>query len=152
MVDYGLSRRYPETWAAMERLVDSGKARSIGNYTLRSVLSSTSSVANFILQGLSNFNMLKTKRILKEARIIPAVNQVEHHPYDFPHRTRHITIDVSSRFFPQTELLSLCRSNGIVLVAHQPLGGRPVRVVRANPHEPFPTEHPQVRLPVHCYF
>lgn len=25
-------------------------------------------------------------------------------------------------------------------------------VVRAHPHEPFPTEHPQVRLPVPCSF
>ncbi|SPN96708.1 probable GCY1 Galactose-induced protein of aldo/keto reductase family [Cephalotrichum gorgonifer] len=107
VIDYDLSRRYPETWAAMEKLVDSGKARSI---------------------GLSNFNMLKTRRILSEARIIPAVNQVEHHP-----------------FFPQTELLSLCRDNGIILIAHQPLGGRPVPVVRAHPDEPFPTEHPQIK-------
>lgn len=30
--------------------------------------------------GLSNFNILKTKRILEVARIIPAVNQVEIHP------------------------------------------------------------------------
>ncbi|KAL2114388.1 hypothetical protein VUR80DRAFT_8078 [Thermomyces stellatus] len=80
VIDYDLSRRYTETWAAMEKLVDSGKARSI---------------------GLSNFNVLKTRRILKEARIIPAVNQ--------------------------------------------PLGGRPVTVVRAHPHEPFPTEHPQIK-------
>jgi hypothetical protein len=31
--------------------------------------------------GLSNFNILKTKRILDIARIVPAVNQVEIHPY-----------------------------------------------------------------------
>jgi hypothetical protein len=30
--------------------------------------------------GISNFNILKTKRILEVARIIPAVNQVEIHP------------------------------------------------------------------------
>ena len=30
--------------------------------------------------GLSNFNVLKTKRILRSARIKPAVNQVELHP------------------------------------------------------------------------
>jgi len=63
VIDYGLSRRYPETWKAMERLVDLGKARSI---------------------GLSNFNVLKTKRILEVCRIIPAVNQVELHPYGTP--------------------------------------------------------------------
>lgn len=34
----------------------------------------------------------------------------------------------------------------------QPLGGRPVPVVRTHPNEPFPTEHPQVGLPMPCYF
>jgi alcohol dehydrogenase (NADP+) len=43
----------------MEKLVDNGKAKSI---------------------GLSNFNILKTKRILERARIRPVVNQVELHP------------------------------------------------------------------------
>uniref|UniRef100_L2FTU1 Alcohol dehydrogenase, putative n=1 Tax=Colletotrichum fructicola (strain Nara gc5) TaxID=1213859 RepID=L2FTU1_COLFN len=60
VIDYDLSRRYPETWQPMEKLVDSGKARSV---------------------GLSNFNVLKTKRILEVAKIVPAVNQVELHPY-----------------------------------------------------------------------
>ena len=31
-------------------------------------------------QGVSNFNILKLKRILDIARIVPAVNQVELHP------------------------------------------------------------------------
>ena len=30
VIDYDLSRRYTDTWQAMEKLVDSGKARSIG--------------------------------------------------------------------------------------------------------------------------
>lgn len=59
VIDYELSRNYPETWKAMEKLVDLGKAKSI---------------------GLSNFNILKTKRVLEVARIVPAVNQVELHP------------------------------------------------------------------------
>ena len=31
MIDYKLSREYPDVWKAMELLVDSGKAKSIGN-------------------------------------------------------------------------------------------------------------------------
>ncbi|KAK0669040.1 NADP-dependent oxidoreductase domain-containing protein [Cercophora samala] len=62
-IDYGMSRRYPETWETMERLVDSEKSRAI---------------------GLSNFNIFKTKRILEVARIIPAINQVEIWSY-LPH-------------------------------------------------------------------
>ncbi|KAK4118645.1 hypothetical protein N657DRAFT_659477 [Parathielavia appendiculata] len=83
----------------MENLVASGKAR------------------------LSNFNILKTKRILEVAKIVPAVNQVEIHP-----------------FFPQKELHEFSAKHGILLMAHQPLGGRPVGVVRAHPDEPYPTE------------
>ncbi|KAH0497860.1 hypothetical protein TgHK011_005142 [Trichoderma gracile] len=85
---------------AMEKLVDLGLARSI---------------------GLSNFNILKTKRILSTARIIPVVNQVEIHPY-----------------FPQQELFEYSFKHGILLVAHQPLGGRPVDVVLGS-DKPFPT-------------
>ncbi|KAL7823709.1 aldo-keto reductase [Trichoderma gracile] len=98
--DYDLSRRYPETWQAMEKLVDLGLARSI---------------------GLSNFNILKTKRILSTGRIIPVVNQVEIHPY-----------------LPQQELFEYSSKHGILLVAHQPLGGRPVDVVLGS-DKPFPT-------------
>ena len=96
--------------------------------------------------GLSNFNILKTKRfgnyllisyrylhtypprILEVARIIPAVNQVELHP-----------------FLPQHELFEFSTNHGILLMAHQPLGGRPVPVVRAHPDVPFPTEDSTVR-------
>jgi diketogulonate reductase-like aldo/keto reductase len=79
VIDYELSRQYPQTWAAMERLVDKGKAKLIGMTGF--------SWVNFSLElmliqgiGLSNFNILKTKRILETARIRPAVNQVELHP------------------------------------------------------------------------
>jgi alcohol dehydrogenase (NADP+) len=49
-----------ETWRAMERLVDAGKARSI---------------------GLSDITLDKLREIVAAARIKPAVVQVESHPY-----------------------------------------------------------------------
>ncbi|KAK4076143.1 hypothetical protein Trihar35433_2703 [Trichoderma harzianum] len=107
VIDYSLSKRYPETWQAMERLVDLGLVRSI---------------------GLSNFNVLKTKRILDNANITPAVNQVEIHPY-----------------LPQQELFEFSSKHGILLMAHQPLGGRPVEVVRGS-NEPFPTADLKARI------
>ncbi|KAH8879232.1 hypothetical protein GQ53DRAFT_800306 [Thozetella sp. PMI_491] len=107
VIDYEMSRNYPETWKAMERLVDLGKARSI---------------------GLANFNILKTKRILETARIVPAINQVELHPY-----------------LPQHALFEFSSRNGILLMAHQPLGGRPAGVVRGHPDHPFPTEDPKIK-------
>ncbi|KAK6854287.1 Aldo/keto reductase [Apiospora arundinis] len=102
VIDYELSRNYASTWRAMEALVESGKTRSI---------------------GLSNFNILKTTKLLEAARIIPAVNQVELHPY-----------------LPQTELVEFSKRHGILVMAHQPLGGRPVGVVRAHEGQPRPIE------------
>jgi diketogulonate reductase-like aldo/keto reductase len=49
-----------ETWHAMERLVDDGRARSI---------------------GLSNVSLEKLQEVVAAARIKPAVVQVESHPY-----------------------------------------------------------------------
>ena len=31
--------------------------------------------------GVSNFTITKTERLLQTAKIVPAVNQVEYHPY-----------------------------------------------------------------------
>ncbi len=73
-----------ETWRAMERLVDEGKCRTI---------------------GLSDITLEKLKEIVAAARIMPAVVQVECHPY-----------------LPEWELLDFCRQHGIVLLAFAPLG------------------------------
>ncbi|KAK8085058.1 NADP-dependent oxidoreductase domain-containing protein [Apiospora hydei] len=94
VIDYELSRYYAATWKAMEALVESGKARSI---------------------GLSNFNILKTRKLLETANIIPAVNQVELHPY-----------------LPQAELVAFSRKHGILVIAHQPL-----EAVLSGPYGPM---------------
>jgi alcohol dehydrogenase (NADP+) len=73
-----------ETWRAMERLVDEGKCRFI---------------------GLSDIGLDKLKEIVAVARIMPAVVQVESHPY-----------------LPEWELLDFCREQGIVMLAFAPLG------------------------------
>jgi glycerol 2-dehydrogenase (NADP+) len=53
------SPTFVETWEAMEKLLDSGKTRSI---------------------GVSNFSIKTLTTLLQSARVIPAVNQVEVHP------------------------------------------------------------------------
>ncbi|GLB41058.1 putative aldo/keto reductase family protein [Lyophyllum shimeji] len=53
------SPTFVDTWKDMEKLVESGKARSI---------------------GVSNFSIKNLKVLLPHARIVPAVNQIEAHP------------------------------------------------------------------------
>ncbi|TLD25050.1 hypothetical protein PspLS_05921 [Pyricularia sp. CBS 133598] len=124
VIDYDLSRRYPETWKAMERLVDSGKAKAIGK---QPPISLNTFQATDIWTGVCNFNILKTQRLLATARIKPAVNQVELHPY-----------------LPQHELMDFSAKHGILLVAHQPLGGRPVPAVRGHPDQSPPTDDQRI--------
>jgi diketogulonate reductase-like aldo/keto reductase len=73
-----------ETWQAMESLVDEGLSRSI---------------------GLSDIDAAGTRKIVENARIKPAVVEVESHPYH-----------------PQWELHELCATHGIILLAFAALG------------------------------
>lgn len=74
------------TWRAMEELNASGKARAIG-------------VSNWTIPGL--------KKLLSFAKVKPAVNQIEIHP-----------------FLPNGELVEFCKSNGILPEAYSPLGSQ----------------------------
>lgn len=57
-IDEELDGKFEVTWAAMEKLLDTGKVKNIG-------------VANFSIPNL--------ERLLKTAKVVPAVNQVELH-------------------------------------------------------------------------
>ena len=54
--------------------------------------------------GVSNFSIDDVKQILNDSDVVPAVNQVEFHP-----------------FLYQKDLLSFCEKNGIQLEAYSPL-------------------------------
>ena len=49
-----------------------------------------------------------------------------------------------SRLFPQKELVDYCKEQGIVVVAHQPLGGVPVGAVRAQTDVKPPLHHQEI--------
>jgi alcohol dehydrogenase (NADP+) len=107
---------FMRTWRKMEELVDSGLVRHIGT---------------------SNMTIPKLKLVLRDARVKPAVNEMELHPH-----------------FQQPALFELVRSNGIVPVGYSPIGspGRPER--DRTPEDTAPTGDPVViriaqRLGVH---
>lgn len=72
-----------ETWKAMTQLLKEGKVRAIG-------------VSNYMINHL--------EEIIYNSDIVPAVNQVEFHPFLYQH-----------------ELLHFCESRGIQLEAYSPL-------------------------------
>ncbi len=75
--------RKEETWKALEKIQASGFTKAI---------------------GVSNFRIADIEEILHSGTIVPAVNQIEFHP-----------------FLYRQELLRYCQSKGIVLEAHSPL-------------------------------
>lgn len=97
-----------ETWQAMEKLVDEGLCKSI---------------------GISNFSVKKTEELLSYARIKPAVNQVELHPY-----------------FRNDKLHNFCKQHDVHITAYSPLGSVDSRSAFADPNAvPWLLEDPVVK-------
>jgi diketogulonate reductase-like aldo/keto reductase len=97
---------FMKTWRKMEELVDLGLVRHIGT---------------------SNMTIPKLKLVLRDARIKPAVNEMELHPH-----------------FQQPELFKFVVDNGIQPIGYCPLGspGRPER--DRTPEDTAPTEDPVI--------
>ncbi|XP_076057550.1 aldo-keto reductase family 1 member B1-like [Oratosquilla oratoria] len=93
-----------ETWKAIEECKAQGLCRSI---------------------GVSNFNKDQIERIIKEGSVVPAVVQVECHPY-----------------LNQRRLIDYCKSKGITVTAYSSLG-TPARVW-AKPEDPRLMEDPKI--------
>ncbi|HEY1801255.1 MAG TPA: aldo/keto reductase [Terriglobales bacterium] len=107
---------FMKTWRKMEELVDQGLVRHIGT---------------------SNMTIPKLNLVLQDARIKPAVNEMELHPH-----------------FQQPDLFEFVRSNDMVPVGYSPIGspGRPER--DRTPEDTAPTQDPVIvkiaeRLEVH---
>jgi diketogulonate reductase-like aldo/keto reductase len=73
-----------DTYKAMEKLLSTGKAKAI---------------------GVSNFNIRRLEDLLSKIDVVPAVNQIEAHPY-----------------LQQPDLLRFCTDKSILVEAYSPLG------------------------------
>ncbi|KAH7910557.1 reductase AKOR2 [Hygrophoropsis aurantiaca] len=80
---------FNDTWTQMEKVLASGKVKAI---------------------GLSNFSIKNIEQLLTTAKVIPAMLQIELHPY-----------------LAQNDLLSYCKAKGILLTAYAPTGYATVR-------------------------
>lgn len=96
-----------ETWLAMERCREAGLCRNI---------------------GVSNFSAGRLQQLIDDTQLVPAVNQVELHP-----------------FLQQTSLLETCQRHRVLVTAYSPLGSpdRPEGMKRAD--EPSLAEDPVIR-------
>ena len=86
-----IHENFMKTWRQMEKLIEAGLVKNIGT---------------------SNMTIPKLELLLKDAKIKPAVNEMELHPH-----------------FQQPELFNFCLNNNIQPVGYCPLGspGRPER-------------------------
>lgn len=76
---------FVESWHAMEKILAAGKARAI---------------------GVSNFKEHHLNTLLSQSEVVPAVNQIELHPY-----------------LTQEPVRQYCQEKGIIVEAWSPLGG-----------------------------
>jgi diketogulonate reductase-like aldo/keto reductase len=85
---------YLESWQAMEKIYATGRAKAV---------------------GVSNFQIHHMEAVLKQASLVPAVNQIEIHPY-----------------LTQKPLREYCEGKGVAVEAWSPLGGQGSEVI-GNP-------------------
>lgn len=85
LIHWPVTGKRKETWKALETLYKEGKCKAI---------------------GVSNYMEHHLEELLEFAEVIPAVNQIELHPYIYNSRV---------------ETIDLCRASGILPVAYSPL-------------------------------
>lgn len=83
LIHWPITGKYLETWRALEKIYKEGRVRAI---------------------GVSNFLEIHLDYMLPKVEIVPAVNQMEFHPY-----------------LIQQELIDLCAENNIIYQAWSPI-------------------------------
>lgn len=76
--------------------------------------------------GVSNFSVPYLQELLKFATVVPAVNQIESHPYvQFPMPQTTGSVFIHSpcfRLCMQEDIVEECKRHGIVITSYSPLG------------------------------
>jgi len=85
LIHWPATKRRHDAWSAFQEIQKSGKAKAV---------------------GVSNYTIDHLKQLLEQSDLMPAVNQVEFHPYIYEQ---------------QKELLAFCEEKGIALEAYSPL-------------------------------
>jgi len=83
LIHWPVAGKIKETWKAMVKLLKDGKVRAI---------------------GVSNYSIEELQETMQDSDVVPAVNQVEFHPFNY-----------------SKELLKFCTDNNIQLEAYSPL-------------------------------
>lgn len=94
LIEVDKTTNHAATWAEMEKLLEKGLTKSI---------------------GISNFSKEQVARLLKNCKIRPANNQIEHHVY-----------------LQQRDLVDFCQAENVVVTAYSPLGSRGIASFNAG--------------------
>ncbi|KAE8380702.1 NADP-dependent oxidoreductase domain-containing protein [Aspergillus bertholletiae] len=89
------SHSHVQTWKNMEKLLSTKKVKAI---------------------GVSNCSVPYLEKLLADATVVPAVNQIENHPS-----------------LPQQEIVDFCKQRGIHITAYSPLGSTGSPLFTAEP-------------------
>lgn len=85
LIHWPVTNLWPDAWLALSDLQAGGRVKSV---------------------GVSNFNVSELKGLQSFSKMLPAVNQIEFHPYVYSH---------------QAPILDYCQQNGIAVEAYSPL-------------------------------
>jgi diketogulonate reductase-like aldo/keto reductase len=85
LIHWPATEKRDESWKALQEIYSQGRAKNI---------------------GVSNYTVRHLKQLLENSDVVPAVNQVEFHPFIYEE---------------QEEVLEFCKQKGIIVEAYSPL-------------------------------
>jgi glycerol 2-dehydrogenase (NADP+) len=94
---------FVKAWHQMEELLSTGKVKAI---------------------GVSNFSVPFLDHLIKNSKVVPAVNQIENHP-----------------LLPQDDVVGFCKDKGIVVTAYSPLGSTGTKLMEEEAVKKVAAKH-----------